>query len=116
MPLADPIRFRGTDVGSGSGEAHGPIEARGRHGEVEALAGVEFESVPDWLRTVSGGFPLRWLAAGMRSVFPPDEFERLVEPGGSCQLDIGLIVLSAWVVCGFLLAVLTFRWGRERRR
>lgn len=77
---------------------------------------IEFGALPEWLRTVSGVFPLRWLAAGMRSVFLPDEFERLVEPGGSYQLDVGLIVLAAWVVGGFLLAVLTFRWGRERRR
>jgi ABC-2 type transport system permease protein len=76
---------------------------------------IEFGSLPDWLRTVSGVFPLRWLAAGMRSVFLPDEFERLIEPGGSYRLDIGLIVLAAWVVGGFLVAVLTFRWGRERR-
>ncbi len=77
---------------------------------------IEFGALPGWLRTVSGVFPLRWLAAGMRSVFLPDEFERLVEPGGSYQLDIGLIVLAAWVIGGFLLAVLTFRWGRERGR
>ena len=76
---------------------------------------IEFGSLPEWLRTVAGVFPLRWLAAGMRSVFLPDEFERLIEPGGSYQLDIGLIVLSAWVIVGFLIAVLTFRWGRERR-
>ncbi len=76
---------------------------------------IEFGALPEWLRTVAGVFPLRWLAAGMRSVFLPEEFERLFEPGGSYRLDIGLIVLSAWVIVGFLVAVLTFRWGRERR-
>jgi ABC-2 type transport system permease protein len=82
------------------------------------ISGVFIESgaLPEWLRAASGVFPLRWLAAGMRAVFLPDEFERLIEPGGSYRLDIGLIVLAAWVVGGFLLAVLTFRWGRERRR
>jgi ABC-2 type transport system permease protein len=77
---------------------------------------IEFGALPAWLRTVAGVFPLRWLAAGMRSVFLPEDFERLIEPGGSYELDIGLIVLGAWVVVGFIVAVLTFRWGRERRR
>lgn len=77
---------------------------------------IEFGALPEWLRTVAGVFPLRWLAAGMRSVFLPEEFERLIEPGGSYQLDVGLIVLGAWVVGGFIVAVLTFSWGRERGR
>ena len=31
---------------------------------------IEFSSIPAWLRTVSGIFPLRWLAAGMRAGVP----------------------------------------------
>ncbi|MDH4117078.1 MAG: ABC transporter permease [Acidimicrobiia bacterium] len=77
---------------------------------------IESNSIPEWLRTVAGVFPLRWLASGMRAVFLPAEFERVVEPGGSYELGIGAAVLAAWVVVGFLVALVTFRWGRERRR
>ncbi len=77
---------------------------------------IESNSIPDWLRTVAGVFPLRWLASGMRSVFLPAEFEQAFEPGGSYDLGIGAAVLAAWVVVGFVFAVATFRWGRERRR
>ena len=41
----------------------------------EAAVFIEFNSVPPWMRAVAGIFPLRWLAAGMRSVFLPDRFE-----------------------------------------
>lgn len=74
---------------------------------------IEFGSIPGWLRMVSGFFPLRWVAAGMRSVFLPDDFEQAVEPGGSYELGWGALVLSIWVVVGFAAAVRTFRWGRE---
>jgi ABC-2 type transport system permease protein len=77
---------------------------------------IESNSIPDWVQTVAGVFPLRWLASGMRSVFLPAEFEQVFEPGGSYDLDIGAAVLAAWVVVGFVFAVATFRWGRERRR
>jgi len=75
---------------------------------------VEFSSIPPWLRTVAGIFPLRWLAAGMRSVFLPDNFEQAIEPDGSYHLGWGAAILSIWVVVGFAVAVRTFRWGRER--
>ncbi len=77
---------------------------------------IESNSIPDWVRTVAGVFPLRWLASGMRAAFLPAEFEQVFEPGGSYDLDIGAAVLAAWVVVGFVFAVATFRWGRERRR
>lgn len=75
---------------------------------------IEFGSIPEWLRVVAGVFPLRWLAAGMRSVFLPDQFEQVVEPGGSYMLEWGAVILAAWVVVGFALALRTFRTGRER--
>ncbi|MGD2059897.1 MAG: ABC transporter permease [Acidimicrobiia bacterium] len=74
---------------------------------------IEFGSIPEWLRVVAGVFPLRWLAAGMRSVFLPEEFEQVVEPGGSYMLGWGAAILAAWVVVGFFLALKTFRTGRE---
>jgi ABC-2 type transport system permease protein len=75
---------------------------------------IEFGSIPEWLRVVAGVFPLRWLAAGMRAVFLPDEFEQVVEPGGSYMLGWGAAILAAWVVVGFFLALKTFRTGKER--
>lgn len=75
---------------------------------------IEFGSIPEWLRIVAGVFPLRWLAAGMRAVFLPDEFEQIIEPGGSYMLEWGALILGAWVVVGFILALRTFRTGRER--
>lgn len=75
---------------------------------------VEFGSIPEWLRMLAGVFPLRWLAAGMRSVFLPAGFERIVEPDGSYMLGWGAAILAAWVVVGFVFAVRTFRTGRER--
>lgn len=75
---------------------------------------IEFGSIPAWMRMFSGIFPLRWLAAGMRSVFLPDEFETAAEPGGSYELGIGAAVLAVWVIVGFFVAVRTFRFGRER--
>lgn len=75
---------------------------------------IEFGSIPEWLRVVAGVFPLRWLAAGMRSVFLPEEFEQFVEPGGSYMLGWGAAILAAWVVVGFFLALKVFRTGRER--
>lgn len=77
------------------------------------ISGIFFQLEDDVIRTIAGVFPLRWLAAGMRAVFLPDEFEA-VEPGGSYYLGWAALVLSIWVVVGFALAARTFRWGRER--
>ena len=75
---------------------------------------IEFGSIPPWMRTVSGVFPLRWLAAGMRAVFLPDEFEIAAEPGGSYQLGVGAAILICWVLVGFAVAARSFNFGRER--
>ncbi len=77
---------------------------------------IEFNSIPSWMRTIAGAFPLRWLAAGMRSVFLPAEFEAVAEPGGSYHLGIGATVLIAWVIVGFAAATRSFRFGRERAK
>jgi len=75
---------------------------------------IEFSSIPSWMRAFSGVFPLRWLAAGMRAVFLPDQFELAVEPGGSYRLGLGAVILTVWVLAGFAIAVRTFNFGRER--
>jgi ABC-2 type transport system permease protein len=81
---------------------------------LQFMSGVYFvySSLPAWMRTVAEVFPLKWLAQGMRSVFLPDSFESN-EPGGSWQLGLGAIVLSAWLVVGLLLAQRFFRWTRS---
>lgn len=74
---------------------------------------IEFNSIPGWMRAFAGIFPLRWLAAGMRAVFLPDQFEARGEPGGSYELGLGAAVLITWVIVGFTIAARTFRFGRE---
>ena len=75
---------------------------------------IEFSSIPPWIRTIAGIFPLRWLAAGMCSVFLPSEFESIGEPGGIYHLGIGAVVMAIWVVVGIGVAARTFQFGRER--
>ena len=42
---------------------------------------IDFASIPSWMRVLAGVFPLRWLAAGMRSVFLPPEFRAVRRAG-----------------------------------
>ena len=81
---------------------------------LQFISGVFFTlaSLPTWLQWVSGIFPLRWVAQGLRSVFLPDAY-KLAEPGMNWQLDIAAIVLAVWIVAGLGLAVLTFKWDRS---
>ncbi len=81
---------------------------------LQFISGVFFTlaSLPTWLQWVSGVFPLRWLAQGLRSVFLPDAY-RYAEPDMSWQLDLGAIVLAVWIVVGLGLAVATFKWDRS---
>ncbi len=81
---------------------------------LQFMSGVYFvySSLPAWMRTVAEFFPLKWLAQGMRSVFLPDGFEAN-EPGGSWQLGLGALALSAWLVIGLLVAHRVFRWTRR---
>jgi ABC-2 type transport system permease protein len=76
---------------------------------------IPFAQIPPWLRTVASVFPMRWLASGMRSVFLPGSYERVVEPGGSYDLKTGAVVLAGWALLGSILAVKTFRWERVRK-
>ena len=81
---------------------------------LQFISGVFFTlaSLPTWLQWVSGVFPLRWLAQGLRSVFLPDAY-KFAEPGMSWQLELVAIVLGVWIVAGLGLAVLTFKWDRS---
>lgn len=81
---------------------------------LQFISGVylPFTQLPDWLQTVAGVFPLRWMASGMRSVFLPEGFAS-AEPGGAWHLGIGTAVLTAWLVLGAVVCLLTFRWNRR---
>lgn len=81
---------------------------------LQFISGVylPFTQLPDWLQTVAGVFPLRWMASGMRSVFLPDAFAS-AEPGGAWHLGLGTLVLAAWLVLGTVACLLTFRWNRR---
>ncbi len=71
-----------------------------------------FTQLPGFLQTVAEFFPLKWLAQGMRSVFLPEDFAQ-AEARMSYELTTGALVLAAWVVVGFILALVTFRWQKR---
>ena len=73
---------------------------------------LQFDALPDWLQTVAGFFPLKWLAQGMRSVFLPEQFEA-VEAGGSWALDLVVMNLGIWLVIGLVVSLATFRWVKR---
>ena len=71
-----------------------------------------FNQLPPWMQQFAALFPLKWLTQGMRSVFLPDVASSLEVTGG---FEIGrvLLVLTAWVVVGALLALRFFHWERR---
>ncbi len=71
-----------------------------------------FSQLPEWLQNIAGIFPLKWMAQGMRAVFLPDEFA-VLEQGGEWNLAGVAIALGVWLVVGFVLTRLTFRWIRR---
>ncbi|MEN3305384.1 MAG: type transport system permease protein [Micromonosporaceae bacterium] len=74
-----------------------------------------YTQLPRWMQHVAALFPLKWTAQGMRSVFLPASFAAN-EPAGTWELGRVAVVLSAWVVIGLALCLLTFRWtAREDR-
>lgn len=68
--------------------------------------------LPDSLIRIADVFPLAHLARGMRSVFLPQEFAAL-EIGGTWALGTSALILAAWLIVGFVLTRLTFRWIRR---
>lgn len=70
---------------------------------------VPYETLPVPLQLLSSAFPLRWIVQGMHAVFLPDSF-LAAEPTGTWQLPATFAILTAWVVGGFVLCLLTFRW------
>jgi ABC-2 type transport system permease protein len=72
---------------------------------------IPAEQLPDPLRVLAALFPLKWMAQGFRSVFLPADFAG-AEMTGSWQTPLTIGVLVAWVVAGFSLCLMTFRWTR----
>lgn len=72
-----------------------------------------FSDVPPVLQQVAALFPLKWMTQGLRSVFLPDTWQ-VMEPAGSWERPLVLVVLAAWTVGGLVLCRMTFRWTRSR--
>jgi ABC-2 type transport system permease protein len=83
---------------------------------LQFISGVyfSFADLPDWLKTVAGIFPLKWVAQGMRSVFLPDSFAAAEQTGG-WDLGTTALMIGGWAVIGLVIALLTFRWVRKDR-
>ncbi|WP_438487632.1 ABC transporter permease [Streptomyces sp. S186] len=69
--------------------------------------------MPVVVQNIASVFPLRWMAQGLRAALLPDA-ARAAELSGSWQLPTVALVLVAWAVLGFLLAVPLLR--RTARR
>jgi ABC-2 type transport system permease protein len=115
-------------LGTASGSALGvavssiPKSARNANAIVQApfiflqfISGVYllFSDVPPVLQQVASLFPLKWMTQGLRSVFLPDTWQ-VMEPAGSWERPLVLVVLAAWTVGGLVLCRTTFRWTRRR--
>ncbi|MFH8467883.1 ATP-binding cassette domain-containing protein [Streptomyces sp. NPDC017991] len=70
-------------------------------------------SLPVPVQQVAALFPLKWMAQGLRSALLPDT-ARTAEAAGSWELPMVALVLTAWTVLGFLLAVPLLRRAARR--
>ena len=52
----------------------------------------------------------KWLTQAMRYVFLPDGAQ-VIEASGSWDLGMCALVLGAWTIAGFLIAIKVFRWA-----
>jgi ABC-2 type transport system permease protein len=71
-----------------------------------------FSDLPTWMQNFASIFPLKWLTQAMRYVFLP-EGAAAAEASGSWQLGLCALVLGAWTIGGFFLAVIVFRWSKS---
>jgi ABC-2 type transport system permease protein len=74
---------------------------------------IPFTELPPWLINISSVFPLKWMCQGLRSVFLGEGGARL-ELTGSYELGRVALVLTAWVIGGLVLCLMTFRWKGRR--
>ncbi|MGY0489831.1 ABC transporter permease [Streptomyces sp. WG-D5] len=69
--------------------------------------------LPVPVQQVASVFPLKWMAQGLRSALLPDS-ARAAEPAGAWELPTVALVLTAWAVLGFALAVPLLRRAARR--
>ena len=79
---------------------------------LQFISGVYFvfTDLPEWMQHLASLFPLKWLTQAMRSVFLPDS-AAFLEAASSWELGLCAIVLTAWTIIGFILAIRFFRWS-----
>ncbi|GAB7033100.1 ABC transporter permease [Streptomyces sp. NPDC021749] len=70
-------------------------------------------SLPAVVQKIASFFPLKWMAQGLRSALLPDAAQA-AEPAGSWELPTVALVLTAWAVAGFLLAIPLLRRAARR--
>ncbi len=82
---------------------------------LEFISGVfvPFNTLPHWIQDLAAGFPLKWMAQGLRSVFLPDSFQA-VEGGHSWEHGLTALILVGWCLLALLLCLTTFRWKGRR--
>lgn len=82
---------------------------------LQFISGVFFRygEIPGWLQAIASIFPLKWMSLGFRYAFLPDSFGKF-EYGADWGWERPILVLTAWLVAGFVLALLFFRWDRQR--
>lgn len=70
-------------------------------------------ALPEMVQKIASVFPLKWMAQGLRSALLPDA-ARAAEPTGSWELPTVALILTAWAVLGFLLAIPLLRRAARR--
>ncbi|MFF4954419.1 ABC transporter permease [Streptomyces chattanoogensis] len=70
-------------------------------------------SLPEVVQKIASVFPLKWMAQGLRAALLPDA-AHVAEPAGSWELPTVALVLTAWAVLGFLLAIPLLRRAARR--
>ncbi|MGA5564538.1 ABC transporter permease [Streptomyces platensis] len=70
-------------------------------------------ALPGMVQKIASVFPLKWMAQGLRSALLPDA-ARAAEPAGSWELPTVALILTAWALLGFLLAVPLLRRAARR--
>ncbi|WTL29005.1 ABC transporter permease [Streptomyces sp. NBC_01498] len=80
-----------------------------------AISGALFPvgTMPAAVQQVAAVFPLKWMAQGLRSALLPDT-AKAAEMAGSWELPKVALVLAAWAVLGFLLAIPLLRRAARR--
>jgi ABC-2 type transport system permease protein len=84
---------------------------------LQFISGVfyPFNQLPHWMQLVASVFPLKWMTQGFRYTFLPDGF-KVVEQGGTWNLQGIAVALIAWTVVGGVLTAMTFAWRGPRVR